>query len=106
MSRFPTAGHLASWAGLCPGNHRSAGKRLSGKTRKSNQWLRTMLVEAAWSISHTKATILGTADRTWVKRLGKKKALMAVAHKLLKLVHKLLSEGKDYVEPLAPPQAT
>ena len=102
MSRFPTAGHLASWAGLCPGNHRSAGKRLSGKTTKGNQWLRTMLVQAAWSATHTKATILGAAYRTWVKRMGKKKALVAVAHKILKLVHKLLSEGKDYVEPLAP----
>ncbi|HKC76598.1 MAG TPA: IS110 family transposase [Chloroflexota bacterium] len=58
MSRFPSAHHLVSWAGICPGNHQSAGKRKSGKTRKSSPWLRSLLVEAAWGASHTKETYL------------------------------------------------
>lgn len=106
MRRFPTAGHLASWAGLCPGNDQSAGKRRTGKTTKGSQWLRTLLVQVAWAASHTKETILSASYRHWAKRMGKKKALVAVAHKVLKLIHKLLREGKDYVEPLAPRPAT
>jgi transposase len=58
MDRFPSFGHLASWAGMCPGNHESAGKRLSGKTRKGNAWLRKLLVEAAHAAAHTKNTYL------------------------------------------------
>lgn len=61
MQQFPTAGHLASWAGVCPGNHESAGKRLSGKTRKGNPWLRCLLVQAAHSASHQKQCYLGSA---------------------------------------------
>ena len=61
MQQFPTAGHMASWAGVCPGNHESAGKRLSGKTRKGNPWLRCLLVQAAHSASHQKQCYLGSA---------------------------------------------
>jgi transposase len=98
MTKFPTAGHLASWAGLCPGNDQSAGKRRSGKTTKGSQWLRTTLIQVAWAASHTKETIFAAAYRRWAKRLGKKRALVAVAHKILVVAYKLLKDGKDYEE--------
>jgi transposase len=98
MSVFPTAGHLASWAGLCPGNNESAGKRHTGKTTKGSQWLRTVLVQVAWSASHTKTTILSATYRRWAKRMGKKKALVALAHKILVLIHKLLKDQITYQE--------
>src|SRR5205823_14483378 len=67
LTAFPTAGHLASWAGLCPGNNESAGKRRTGKTTKGSQWLRTTLVQVAWSASHTKATIFPATSRKSAK---------------------------------------
>jgi transposase len=105
MSRFPTSGRLASWAGLCPGNDQSAGKRRSGKTTKGSQWLRTMLVQVAWAASHAKGTIFKVMYSRWVKRMGKQKALVAVAHKILVLIHKLLKDAVDYHERHAPPEA-
>ena len=104
MAQFPTAGHLASWAGMCPGNDQSAGKRRSGKTTKGSQWLRTTLVQAAWAASHTKETIFSARYRRWAKRLGKKKALVAVAHKILVVIYNLLKDHTDYRERLAPPE--
>ncbi len=98
MTKFPTAGHLASWAGLCPGNNESAGKRRSGKTTKGSQWLRTTLVQVAWSASHTKETIFQATYRRWAKRLGKKKALVALGHKILVVIYKLLKDQTDYRE--------
>ncbi len=98
MSAFPTAGHLASWAGLCPGNNESAGKRRTGKTTKGSQWLRTVLVQVAWSASHTKETILSVTYRRWAKRMGKKKALVALGHKILVLIYKLLKDQTVYQE--------
>jgi transposase len=105
MTKFPTAGHLASWAGLCPGNNESAGKRRTGKTTKGSQWLRTVLVQVAWSASHTKETILAATYRRWAKRMGKKKALVALGHKILLLIYKLLTEETDYHERWTAPQA-
>jgi transposase len=102
MSKFSTAGHLASWAGLCPGNDQSAGKRRSGRTTKGSQWLRTTLVQVAWAASHTKETIFAAAYHRWMKRLGKKKALVAVAHKILTVVYLLLKDRKDYMERWSP----
>jgi transposase len=102
MSQFPTAGHLASWAGLCPGNNQSAGKRKSGRTTKGSVWLRTMLVQVAWSASHTKRTILAASYRGLAKRLGKKKALVALGHKILRIIYEMLSRGTEYVERLDP----
>jgi transposase len=98
MGRFPSAAHLASWAGLCPGNDQSAGKRRSGKTTKGSQWLRATLVQVAWAAVHSRATIFGATYSRLAKRLGKKKALVAVAHKILGLIHKLLKDRVDYVE--------
>src|SRR5262249_42081304 len=80
---FPTAGHLGSGAGLCPGNDQSGGKRRTGKTTKGSQWLRAVRVQVAWSASHTEETIVGSTYRRWAKRLGKKKTPVALAHKIL-----------------------
>jgi transposase len=98
MTKFPTAGHLASWAGLCPGNNESAGKRRTGRTTKGSPWLRKTLVQVAWSASHSKATIFSMTYRRWAKRLGKKKALVALGHKILKVIYKLLKDGIAYRE--------
>jgi transposase len=102
MSKFATAGHLASWAGLCPGNDQSAGQRRSGRTTKGSVWLRTMLVQVAWAASHTKATLLSATYRRWAKRIGKKRALVGLAHKVLKIVYEVLKGGATYEERLAP----
>jgi len=90
LTRFPTNGHLASWAGLCPGNNESAGKRLSGKTRKGNRYLRAALVEAAHGAAHTKETYLAAQYRRLAGRRGKKRALVAVAHTILIIAAQLL----------------
>jgi transposase len=98
MTPFPTAGHLSSWAGLCPGNDLTAGKRRSGKTTKGSQWLRTTMVQVAWAASRTKDTIFSACYHRWAKRMGKKKALVAVAHKILVVVYHLLKNRTDYRE--------
>jgi transposase len=105
MTVFATAGHLASWAGMCPGNNESAGKRRSGRTTKGSVWLRTLLVQAAWAASHTKETFLARAYRKWAKRLGRKKALVALGHKMLTVVYAMLKGGTDYNERTAPKAA-
>lgn len=101
MSRFPTAAHLASWAGLCPGNHESAGKRRSGKARKGNAALRTALCEAAWSAARTRNTYLAAQFRRFSRRFGKKgesKAIFAVAHTMLVIIWHVLHDEVDYAE--------
>jgi transposase len=98
MTVFPDAGHLSSWAGLCPGNHQSAGKRLKGRTTKGSQWLRSTLIQVAWSASHTKATVLRQCYQCWNRRLGKKRALLALGHKLLRIVYHIHSDRTIYVE--------
>lgn len=99
MSRFPSARHLASWAGMCPGNHESAGKRLSGKTRKGSPWLRTALVEAAHAATHTKDCYLSAQYYRLALRRGAKKATIAVGHTLLVIIYHVLAEEKDYEDP-------
>jgi transposase len=96
MSRFPTSGHLASWAGMCPGNNESAGKRKSGKTNKGSPYLRAALVQAAWAASHTKGTYLSAQFRRLARRMGKKKALVAVGHTILIIVYQVLSRRVSY----------
>jgi transposase len=95
VQRFPTAGHLASWAGLCPGQDESAGKRRSGKTRKGNRWLRGALVEAAHSSTRTK-TYLAAQFRRLATRHGPKKAMVAVAHSILRIVYHLLLDEHPF----------
>ena len=104
MTVFPTAGHLSSWAGVCPGNDQSAGKQRNGKTTQGSQWLRSTLVQAAWAASHTKETVFSACYQRWAKRLGRKKALVAVAHKLLVVVYHMLKKGTEYREQWAPPK--
>lgn len=96
MSRFPSANHLASWAGLCPGNNESAGKRKTGKTRKGDQWLRRTLVEAAHAASRTRETYLSSQYHRLVARRGKKKATVAVAHSILVATYHILANKTPY----------
>lgn len=96
MSRFPSAKHLASWAGMCPGNHESAGKRLSGKTRKGSRWLRQVLVEIAHAAAKTKQTYLAAQYKRIAARRGKKRALIAVGHTVLTIVYTMLTRQQPY----------
>jgi transposase len=98
MSRFPTDRHLASWAALCPGNHESAGKRQTGKTRKGNRWLRTALVEAATGAGRSRDTYLSAQYRRLASRRGKKKAAVAVAHSILVISYHLLKHGSTFTD--------
>jgi transposase len=98
MKRFASDKHLASWAGMCPGNHESAGKRKSGKTTKGSQYLRAALVPAAWAASRTKETYLSAQYQRLVKRMGKNKALVAVGHSILVIVYHVLSRQQSYQE--------
>ncbi|WP_428623709.1 IS110 family transposase [Sedimenticola sp.] len=96
MTRFPTANHAAAWAGVAPGNHESAGKRYSGRTRDGNQALQDALCEAAWAASRTKNTYLSTLYRRLVGRRGKKRAIVAVAHSILVSAYYMLSRHEVY----------
>jgi transposase len=96
MTRFPTPGHLASWAGVCPGNRESAGKRLSGRTRPGNQALRWALVQAAWAAARTRNTYLSAQYHRLAARRGRNRALLAVAHSILIIVSRLLERREDY----------
>jgi transposase len=96
MQRFPSAGHLASWVGLCPGNHQSAGKQVTGKTRKGDRWLRQALIEAAHGAMRTKDTYLRAQGQRLTRRRGKKRAVVAVAHSLLIMAYHLLQRRESY----------
>lgn len=98
MDRFPSPQHLASWAGLCPGNNESAGKRRSGRTRKGDPWLQSALVEAAWSASRSKGTSMQARFWRIAKHRGEEKALVAVAHHLLTMIWWMLHEHVPYSE--------
>ncbi len=98
MGRFPSAKHLASWAGICPGNHESAGKRRSRHTRKGSRWLRQALTEAAHGAAHTKKTYLAALYHRIAARRGRKKAVIAVAHAILVICYYLLMRQEPYRE--------
>jgi transposase len=96
MAVFPTAGHLASWAGRCPGNNRTGGKRRSGKPTKGNRWLGEMLAECAWAAARSRDTYLSAQYWRLARRIGKKKAAMAVGHSILVIAWHLLTNDCDY----------
>lgn len=96
MTPFPTDAHLASWAGVAPGNNESAGKKRSGKTTKGSRWLRQALVQAAWAASHKKDSYFQAHARNLMHRRGRKRGLVAVAHSLLIDVYHMLKEGTHY----------
>jgi transposase len=98
LAAFPTPKQLASWAGLCPGNRESAGKRKSGRTRKANRYIKRAMCQAAWAASHTKGTFLAAYYRRMRLRRGAPKAIMALAHHMILIVHQMLSRKEDYVE--------
>lgn len=96
MAVFPTAGHLASWAGLCPGNNESAGKHRSGHTTHGNPWLAETLVQAAWAATRSKDSWLRARYYRLTKRVGRKRAILAVAHSMLVAIWWMLTEDCDY----------
>ena len=109
MGRFPSAAALAAWAGLAPGNDESAGRQRSGRTRKGNVWLRTLLVQAAQAAAHTKHTALAARYRRLAARRGAKKAVVALAHALLVIIYHVIARrqpyhelGEDYFQRLDP----
>jgi transposase len=96
MAVFPTAGHLASWAGRCPGNNITGGKRRSGKPTQGNHWLADVLTECAWAAARSRDTYLSAQYWRLARRIGKKKAAMAVGHSILVIAWYLLTEDCDY----------
>jgi transposase len=107
MSRFPSAAHLASWAGVCPGNKQSGGKRLSGHSTPGNRWLRATLGQVAWAAVHTHDTYPAALYHRLARRRGKQRAIVAVAHSLLVSIYHMLRThqpyhdlGPDYLEQL------
>lgn len=102
MSRFGDDRHLASWAGMCPGQNESAGKQRSGKRRKGSHWLRTALTEAGWAASHTKGNYLAAQYRNLARRRGRKKACIAVGHSILRIVYHLLNAPDVHYQDLGP----
>jgi transposase len=98
MSVFPSPKHAASWAGLCPGNHESGGKRLSNRTRKGNRWLRRALCQAAWAASRTKNCYLAAFFYRRAGKHGIRKAIVALAHRILVIAYCMLRDGSEYLE--------
>jgi transposase len=113
MDQFGSAQHLSSWAGICPGNNESAGKKKSGKTRRGSVWLRRVLCEAAWAASHCKRSYFQAQFHRLAGKRGKKRALIAVAHSVLVVVYVLRKRGcvyqdlgRDYFEHINQEQLT
>jgi hypothetical protein len=98
MTRFPSAKHLASWAGLCPGNKQSGGKRMSEAITPGNPWLRAVLGEVVWSIAHTRDNYLVAQYQRLRKRRGVPKAVVAVAHSVLVVIYHMLRDHRPYAD--------
>jgi transposase len=98
MRRFPSAKHLASWAGLCPGNKQSGGKRLKEQTTSGNLWLKGVLSECAWAAARSKETYLAAQFKRLARRRGIYKAIVAVAHSLLVIIYHVVQRGEAYRE--------
>jgi transposase len=98
MSQFAEDKNLASWAGMSPGNNESGGKRRNGKTTKGSRYLRAALMQAAWAASHQKGTYLAAQYKRLVKRMGKKKALVAVGHSILVMAYHVIKNKEGYKE--------
>jgi transposase len=98
MTVFPTGDQLCSWGGICSGNNRSAGKNRSGKTKKANKFLRSALVQAAWGAVRKDGSIFKRKFNRWTKKMGAKKAIVAVSHSLLKVIWAVLRSGQPYQE--------
>ena len=96
MSRFPSAAHLASFVGVCPGNRQSGGKRLSGKINKGNSRVKAALAEVVWSLSHMKDNYLSAQYHRLAHRIGKQKATMAVAHSIIVIIYHMLRDNQPY----------
>ena len=99
MSVFPSARNCAAWAGLCPGNNESAGKRRNARTRRGNPTLRAVLVECAHAAARTKVCQFQGYHEAVKSRRGYKRATVATAHKMLRVIHAMLRDGKPYVDP-------
>jgi transposase len=106
MKQFPTAANLCSWAGICPGNNRSGGKSRSAHIKKANKFLLIALVEASWGAARTGDTRFQTQFQRWSRCLGKKKAVIAICHSLLRTVYAMLRDQRPYEEPDAALAAT
>ncbi len=98
LSRFPSAKHFASWIGVCPGNHTSAGKHKHGKTTKGNVYLRALLAEIVWGISHTKDNYLSAQYHRLARRIGKTKAIVAVSHTVAVNFYHMITKQVPYQE--------
>jgi hypothetical protein len=96
MGRFPSAGHLASWAGMAPGTNITGGKRGSGKTTDGDKWLTDILTQSAWAAARTRDTYLAAQFWRLARRIGKKKAAVAVGHSILVICWHLLTNDCDY----------
>ena len=99
MDQFPSADHLCSWAGICPGNNRSAGKSKSCRIKKANKFLLTALVEGAWAAGRKQGSVFQRKFHRWVNKLGKKKANIAMGRSLLRVAWTMLKNDQPYVEP-------
>jgi hypothetical protein len=99
MDQFPDGDHLSSWAGICPGNNRSAGKSKSSHIKKANKFLVASLVEAAWGATRKKDSAAQRKFYRWLKKLGKKKAAIAICHHMLRVIWSVLKHDRPFVEP-------
>ncbi|RKJ17456.1 IS110 family transposase, partial [Butyricicoccus sp. 1XD8-22] len=99
MGQFPTSQHLASWAGVSPGNHESAGKRKSTRTVKGNPHIKSAMCEVAWAVSRSRNRWLANKYWSLAARRGKKKALVAISHRMLRVIYSMLLNKEPYKEP-------